>query len=121
MLHLIHFRRALLATGWLLSGLLAGGAQATGVTIQAAQWTRSPASVGLTAQAPLRQVIRSLDRDPAPRLVIRYPGGDVGSAWAMEVRDWLVALGVASSRMELQPGSGAADAIVIEILPSAPY
>lgn len=121
MLRLIHFRRCLLAIGWVLSGLSAGGAQAAGVTIQAAQWTRPPAGVGLTTQAPLRQVIHSLDRDPALRLAIRYPGGDAGSAWALEVRDWLVALGVASSRMELQPGSGAADAIVIETLLSAPY
>ena len=48
------------------------------------------------------------------RLTIRYPGGEEGTFWARELRDWLVALGVASSNIELLPGASEADALVIE-------
>jgi hypothetical protein len=45
--------------------------------------------------------------------VIRYPGGDAGNAWAEAVRDWLVALGVASKRIVLEPGSSSPDALTL--------
>ena len=48
------------------------------------------------------------------RLTIRYPGGEEGTFQARELRDWLVALGVASSNIELLPGASEVDALVIE-------
>lgn len=47
---------------------------------------------------------------------IRYPGGDEGSLWAGELRDWLVALGIASEHIRLTPGSARADRIELVIV-----
>ena len=41
------------------------------------------------------------------------PGGDLGNAWGLELRDWLVALGVPLERLVLEPGSGASDQVVL--------
>jgi len=38
------------------------------------------------------------------RVEIAHGGGAEGSAWAGEVRDWLVAMGIPSSRIRLEPG-----------------
>lgn len=49
---------------------------------------------------------------------IRYPGGDEGGLWAGELRDWLVALGIASEHIRLTPGSARVDRIELVIVES---
>jgi len=44
--------------------------------------------------------------------------GAVGAAWAVELREWLVALGVASARIILEPGD-AEDALVLAVAEGA--
>jgi len=64
---------------------------------------------------PLRRIVEEFERDPAQRVAIRHPGGDAGTAWATEVRDWLVAMGIASEHIVLLPGTGLArDGLVLE-------
>jgi len=54
-------------------------------------------------------------------IIVRHPGGDIGNAWALEFREWLVALGVPSQFITLEPGSGGADRlfILVEAAPTA--
>jgi len=46
-------------------------------------------------------------------VTIRYPGGDKGNAWALELREWLVALGIPSNYIVLEPGSGGQDRLLL--------
>jgi hypothetical protein len=55
---------------------------------------------------------------PDARLEVHYPGGDEGSLRAVragELRAWFVALGIESERVELVPGSKAADRIDLRV------
>jgi hypothetical protein len=47
------------------------------------------------------------------RLYIRYPGGESGNLWALELRDWLVALGLPLERIVVSPGSARADELLL--------
>ena len=68
-----------------------------------------PRDAAAVLQMPaVNSAVRVLLAHPEGQLVIRYPGGDDGTLWAEELRAWLVALGVPSSRMELRPGSASA-------------
>ncbi|GIS88566.1 MAG: hypothetical protein CM1200mP18_12760 [Gammaproteobacteria bacterium] len=51
--------------------------------------------------------------DPRQQVTIRYPGGDKGNAWALELREWLVALGIPSNYIVLEPGSGGQDRLLL--------
>ena len=48
-----------------------------------------------------------------PSGFVRHPGGDDGNAWALEFREWLVALGVPSHFITLEPASGGVDRLLI--------
>jgi len=78
-----------------------------------AEWPIVRRGSTLLNMPPLQRVISKLDRTQNGRLVIRYPGGDRGSAWATELKDWLIALGVGSEIIVLEPGSGIPDTIVL--------
>jgi hypothetical protein len=90
----------------------AAGAEA--VVLHAAPWHQAQASSSWATLPPLVRVAEAFDAEPGTRIVVRYPGGDAGNAWARAVRDRLVAMGIASRHIELQPGSGYADALVLE-------
>lgn len=68
----------------------------------------------LTRHPELRRAALDWIEGRSQRLTIRYPGGEEGVLWARELRDWLVALGIASAHIELLPGTPEADALVIE-------
>jgi len=48
-------------------------------------------------------------------VTIRHPGGDAGSRWGVEFRDYLVTYGVPSRHMELVPGSGGLDILHVSL------
>lgn len=84
--------------------------------ISAQEWAQPRHGDWLVTQPALAGAIAELQQDPQSRLQVRYPGGDEGVLWAEELQSWLVALGVASSRIELAPGSSKADLIELNIL-----
>lgn len=67
----------------------------------------------ILALTPIRILLGRFDEVQPHRVIIRYPGGDLGNAWGLELRDWLVALGVPLERLVLEPGSGASDQVVL--------
>jgi len=83
--------------------------------ITASQWARPRHGDWLVNQPSLAAAIKRLQQSPDAVLEIRYPGGDEGVLWAEELQAWLVALGVASDRIERVPGSGAADRVQISV------
>lgn len=59
-------------------------------------------------------LIRRFNAQAEGGIVIRYARGDEGSLWAAELRAWLVALGIPSTRIELAPMAQAENAHIIE-------
>ena len=78
-----------------------------------AEWPTARSGTAIVRIPALQRVMRQFEGMKQGVIVIRYPGGDRGNEWALELRDWLVALGVASSQLLLEPGSGVPDTIVI--------
>ncbi len=103
---------------WLFAAMLVSGPlQAAPAVLPADAWAAVvEAGQSLVTLAPLREVMQRFEAQAGSRILIRYPGGDVGSAWANDVRDGLVALGVASARIDLEPGSGSPTIILIDVI-----
>lgn len=97
--------------------MLSPAFQAFGETweISASEWARPRHGDWLVSQPALAAAIEQLQHSPNSHLEIRYPGGDEGVLWAEELQAWMVALGVASDRIERVPGSGAADRVQIRV------
>ena len=62
---------------------------------------------------PIKKLLALFVEDPRQQVTIRYPGGDEGNAWALELREWLVALGIPSNYIVLEPGSGGQDRLLL--------
>ena len=77
------------------------------------QWPEQRNSSSVLALTQINAILSQFDEVPAHRVTIRYPGGDLGNAWALEVRDWLVALGMPSDAVILEPGSGGSDQLIL--------
>ncbi len=83
--------------------------------VTASEWAQPRSGEALLRHPALLQAVRQLQANDKAVLEIRYPGGDSGSLWARELQAWLVALGVESSRIRLQPGSDAPDQLQLRI------
>ncbi len=83
------------------------------VTISASEWARPRHGEVITRLPGLSELMQGLLASPRNRLYIHYPGGEEGVLWAEELRSWLVALGIDSSRIEMLPGT--ADPEMIEL------
>lgn len=86
--------------------------------LSADEWARPRSGERVVALESVHDAVAVwLSRDDS-NLVIFYPGGETGSLWASELRDWLVALGLPMDRIELRPGSPRDDAILLQVDPS---
>lgn len=83
--------------------------------LSAQEWAQPRNGYAITQMPSVQASVRQLLATPEGVLQIRYPGGDEGSVWAHELKGWLVALGVASDRIELIPGSVAVDVIQLRV------
>ncbi len=88
-----------------------------GVTITAEQWARPRSGDSIVKLPGLGALVETVERDAASHLVIRFAGGDEGSLWAEELRSWLVALGLPSARVMLEPGLPQPDRLLLELRP----
>jgi len=85
--------------------------------VSAADWAQPRSGERLLSHPALAGSVRWLDTQPDSRLQLRFRGGDENTLRAREIRAWLVALGVASSRVELLPDGGVADgAVEVEVV-----
>ena len=76
-------------------------------------WIKVKNATTLLQIPALQRVINEFEKNEQSKIVIRHPGGDGGDEWAIELRDWLVALGISTEEIQLQPGSGVPQAIAI--------
>lgn len=77
-------------------------------------WPQHANGPNVLALPAVRRTLRHFDERGAG-ILIRHPGGDAGMQWARELHDWLIAFGVPARHLELQPGSGAGDRLVVEV------
>lgn len=97
-------------------GLVPSPSSAASAIISADQWA-SPRSGTRVAQLPgLGELIADFD-PAAAQIVIHYAPGETGTLWAEELRSWLVALGVPSSRISLRGTLEHADRVRVETEP----
>ena len=95
-------------------------ASAAPLMLTAEQWAVPRDAASVSSMPVLQQTMFLMADDPASRLRIRYPGGDEGMLWVNELKSWLVALGLPSSRIEISPGSTSTMALELEVLTNSP-
>ena len=83
------------------------------VPISISEWPLGAAPETVLSIPQLKIAVKQWMEAENAILIIRYPGGDVGNQWAVEVRDRLVSFGVESKHIEIQPGSGIEDTLLI--------
>lgn len=59
------------------------------------------------------ETVQRWSRDPERRLLIKHRGGEEGSLWAAELADWLIALGVPGSAIEVRPADVPPDELIL--------
>lgn len=80
------------------------------------EWSRPRHGASLVGFPALSATVRYWQKDVSQIILVRYPGGEAGMLWARELRDWLVSLGIPSSRINLQPGTPRADRVLLEVV-----
>ncbi|MEQ6341026.1 MAG: hypothetical protein M3A44_05075 [Gammaproteobacteria bacterium] len=85
------------------------------LAVTAEQWASPRNGEVIVSMPPLVAVMQDVMSRPASRIALRHPGGEEGIAWAQDLRDWLVALGMSSDRIEVVQG-GAGGAIELAVL-----
>ena len=76
-------------------------------------WPKQRSAHVMLELDPVRALLSVFSEIGGQNVIVRHPGGDGGNAWALEFREWLVALGVPSHFITLEPGSGGADRLLI--------
>ena len=94
--------RLLLVFMTLMSPVLSGAADTW--SISAEEWARPRSADSLLEMQAVADAVQGLNADALSTLLIRYPGGEEGALWASELRDWLISLGIPSTRIEVYPG-----------------
>ena len=90
------------------------GASSDRIRLTRDLWTRPRSGFYVARLDALNPLIRRFNAQTGGGIVIRYARGDEGSLWAAELRAWLVALGIPSTRIELVSVAQAEDALIIE-------
>lgn len=96
---------------WLAASAPAWGAE----YIARDEWPGIQRGIQVTQYARLAGIVNEFDRTPDSNIVILYPGGEAGQNWAMEIRDWFVALGIPSRAIALRPGSGVPGSLALQV------
>lgn len=84
--------------------------------LSSTEWSRPRSGAMVMSLPPVQAAVAQLRTSDTGVLTIFFPGGDMGSYWAEELRGWLISLGIASSRIHMVPGSGEADMIGLAVL-----
>ena len=83
--------------------------------LSADEWAQPRSGAVIVEFAAVRAAVNYWLQVDDAVIVIRYPGEDSGELWAAELRDWLVTLGVTSSRISLIAGTGEADQVTLAV------
>ena len=90
--------------------------QAPVYVLSASDWNVPRTSKSILSMPALQHTMQAYNKNPKATIQIHYPGGDEGTLWATELRSWLVALGIASTHIELSPGSRDAATLELQVM-----
>ncbi len=88
-----------------------------GFLLLADDWARPRTGERVASMPPVRQVVGLWLSAQERLLVIEHPGGESGLLWGVEVRDWLVALGIPAESIVLQAQGVRDDAVRLRVEP----
>ena len=96
-------------------------ASASSWELKASEWSRPRSASAVIAMAPIANAVRAwhdalAQGDDNARLQLLHASGEEGGLWAAELRDWLIALGVAPGAIELAPAGVPADRLELRVL-----
>jgi hypothetical protein len=74
--------------------------------ISRADWVLNVREHSVQQIEPLTRLLDTFIEAQGNKIVIRYPGGDEGERWTTQLIAYLVSLGIPSSFIEQEPGSG---------------
>lgn len=75
------------------------------LSVSAEQWSAPHSGEMIVTLPGLLAVMQQVAQQPDSGVALHYPEDERGEVWVEELRDWLVALGLPSSRIQLIPGS----------------
>lgn len=82
------------------------------------QWARPRSASVVKSFEPVNQTLKAWLKDTKKQQIeLRYPGGEDGNLWAIELQDWLVALGIPSERINIYPGHPVQGELALIVLP----
>ena len=80
-------------------------AQATQLfSLSADDWAQPRSGKVIASFDSVRNAVDAWDKTYNAIIMIRYPGEDSGELWAIELRDWLVSLGIPNDYIILRAG-----------------
>lgn len=91
-------------------------AQANSVVLTHDVWEMPRHGEALLKITELSGIVQQWQSSASKTIELRYPGGEEGELWVEELKDWLVSLGVPSSKIHISPGSDAKDVINISLI-----
>lgn len=74
-------------------------------SVNAVQWAAPRSGTTVAALPGLSAALQEVIRQPGNGLMLHYPENEQGEVWVEELRGWLVSLGLASHRIQVQPGN----------------
>jgi len=84
--------------------------------ITAEQWAIPRHGERILSFPEIKTVIQEWQKNTGQSIEINYPGGENGELWLTELKDWLIALGVASAKIKSIAGSGSKDIIKLTVI-----
>ncbi|MEM7207425.1 MAG: hypothetical protein AAF434_06355 [Pseudomonadota bacterium] len=86
-------------------------------SVTAEEWSRPRSGRGVSELPGLREFVQNWMQagEGNRQILIQYPGGESGTLWASELRDWLVALSIPSEHILLEAGSPSGDELLVRI------
>jgi len=83
------------------------------------QWNIPREALSIIEMPAIRAAMHEFQSSKNSKILVKYPGGDVGTLWAHELRSWLVSLGLSEKLIELTPGSVNPNQLEIVVLKSS--
>jgi len=83
--------------------------------LSADDWARPRSGAVVAGMEPVRLAVSYWESTPRALIMLSYPGEDSGELWAIELRDWIVSLGVPSDAILLTPGLQSSDSLRLRV------
>lgn len=84
--------------------------------IRRSEWPTYVNGSSVSALPQVRRILGQFDENDRMNIIIHYPGGEQGTAWARQLYDWFVSYGVPIRYLKMELGSGAGDQLRVVLV-----